>query len=83
MSETDAGSDAATDASAEALRPSTLDVIAREADVSVATASRVLNGRPGISDATRERVIAAMRRHGYRRRGVEQEAAARFDSAGG
>ncbi|MGC7098242.1 LacI family DNA-binding transcriptional regulator [Amycolatopsis lurida] len=45
--------------------PSMADV-AREAGVSGQTVSRVANGRANVDDATRERVLAAMRRVGYR-----------------
>ena len=45
--------------------PSMADV-AREAGVSGQTVSRVANGRTNVDDATRERVLAAMRRVGYR-----------------
>ncbi|MCM6763117.1 substrate-binding domain-containing protein [Rathayibacter sp. ZW T2_19] len=43
----------------------TLDVVAARAGVSKATASKVLNGRPGASPATRERVERALRELGY------------------
>ncbi|WP_233565699.1 LacI family DNA-binding transcriptional regulator [Cellulomonas sp. PhB143] len=49
--------------------------IARVADlagVSVPTVSKVLNGRQGVSDETRERVQALLDEHGYRRRGAER-----------
>jgi LacI family xylobiose transport system transcriptional regulator len=45
--------------------------IAAEASVSLATVSRVLNGRPGIADATRQRVLELLRDHGYQRRESE------------
>lgn len=38
--------------------------IARTAGVSEATVSRVLNGRPGVNDATRRTVLEAARQHG-------------------
>jgi DNA-binding LacI/PurR family transcriptional regulator len=41
--------------------------IARQAGVSEATVSRVLNGRPGISDATRAAVLTALDVIGYER----------------
>ena len=47
------------------LRPSLQDV-AREAQVSLATVDRVLNKRPGVRAPTVERVQAAVRRLGYR-----------------
>lgn len=55
------GSDSAPGAG----RPVTLGDVARHAGVSTATASRVLNGRPRISDATRQRVEAAIAKLGY------------------
>ncbi|MFC5907186.1 LacI family DNA-binding transcriptional regulator [Streptacidiphilus monticola] len=45
----------------------TLADVAREADVSVSTVSKVLNGRTDVSPATRERVEELLRRHGYQR----------------
>ncbi len=42
-----------------------LKQLAALAGVSEATASRVLNGRPGVSDSLRERVDAAMRQLGF------------------
>lgn len=44
----------------------TLVDVAREADVSLKTASRVLNGAPGLAQATAKRVRAVMSRLGYR-----------------
>lgn len=41
--------------------------IAAQATVSEATASRVLNGRPGVATATRQRVLAALDVLGYER----------------
>jgi DNA-binding LacI/PurR family transcriptional regulator len=46
-------------------RPSMADV-AREAGVSGQTVSRVVNGRHNVEDATRQRVLQAMRHVGYR-----------------
>jgi LacI family xylobiose transport system transcriptional regulator len=46
----------------------TLADLASEAGVSLATASKVLNGRPDVAAATRERVEALLERNGYRRR---------------
>jgi LacI family xylobiose transport system transcriptional regulator len=61
----------------EQLRPAltgnaTLEAVAREASVSIATASKVLNDRPGVSPETRERVTRALHANGYRKRGTEQ-----------
>jgi LacI family transcriptional regulator len=46
-------------------RPPTIHDIAREAGVSAATISRVLNGRPEVSPQTRERVLRVMRERGF------------------
>ncbi len=43
----------------------TIREIARLANVSVGTVSRVLNGRPGVSPETRERVLALVRKLGF------------------
>ncbi len=50
----------------------TLEHVARDAAVSLATASKVLNGRPGVSDDTRERVSKLLQSHGYSKRGTAQ-----------
>jgi LacI family xylobiose transport system transcriptional regulator len=50
----------------------TLASIAVEAGVSLATMSKVLNGRPDVSPATRARVEEHLGRHGYTRRGQRQ-----------
>src|SRR3954471_18550281 len=47
--------------------PGKLADVARQARVSEATVSRVLNGKPGISDATREAVLTALDVIGYER----------------
>ncbi|MDR1427143.1 MAG: LacI family transcriptional regulator [Bifidobacteriaceae bacterium] len=44
----------------------TLDQVATAANVSVATASKVLNARSGVSPTTRDRVLATMTQLGYR-----------------
>ncbi len=51
-------------------RPSrtTLSRVAADASVSISTVSKVLNGRAGVSDATRSRVEELLRDHGYNRR---------------
>jgi LacI family xylobiose transport system transcriptional regulator len=46
----------------------TLDAIARRASVSLATVSKVLNGRPGVSAPTRERVERLLAASGYAQR---------------
>ena len=43
----------------------TIDAIARECNVSLATVSLVLNNKPGVSNETRARVLEAARRLGY------------------
>lgn len=47
-------------------RDATIKDIARTAGVSYATVSRALNGKYGVKPSTRERVLAAARRLGYR-----------------
>lgn len=46
----------------------TIATIAAEAGVSVATVSKVLNGRSDVAPATRARIEASLERHRYRRR---------------
>ncbi|MFI9530741.1 LacI family DNA-binding transcriptional regulator [Micromonospora rosaria] len=48
-------------------RETTLTTIARLAEVSAPTVSKVLNGRLGVAAQTRARVEALLREHGYRR----------------
>ena len=48
----------------------TITDVAREAGVSKASVSAVINERPGVSDATRAHVIAVMARLAYRPRGA-------------
>lgn len=45
----------------------TLAQVARHAGVSEATVSRVLNGKPGVSEPTRQRILTALDVVGYRR----------------
>ncbi|WP_415925351.1 LacI family DNA-binding transcriptional regulator [Streptomyces sp. ME19-01-6] len=45
----------------------TIAYIAESAGVSVPTVSKVLNGRPGVSDETRSRVEELIHRYGYRK----------------
>lgn len=54
-------------------RTATLAEIAREAGVSVATVSRVLNGRPGISERKRDEVERLLELRGYERRKPRRE----------
>jgi LacI family transcriptional regulator len=46
-------------------RRATLDSVALDVGVSKATVSKVLNGRPGVSEGTRRRVVEAVDRLGY------------------
>lgn len=50
----------------------TLAEIAAEAGVSLATMSKVLNGRTDVAPATRDRLEEHLKRHGYRRRNSSQ-----------
>lgn len=43
----------------------TIKEIARECNVSAATVSNILNGKPKVSDETKQRVIEVMQRRGY------------------
>jgi LacI family transcriptional regulator, galactose operon repressor len=51
--------------SAERVRAVTIRDVAREAEVSVASASRALNGLDNVTDATRQRVLAAAQQLRY------------------
>ena len=57
---------APSDARSRAVRPTMKDVAAR-AGVAFKTVSRVVNGEPGVSDATRDAVQAAVEELGFRR----------------
>ena len=50
----------------------TLADVAAEAAVSLSTVSKVLNGKSGVSTATRARVEKLLQAHGYNRRGTSQ-----------
>jgi LacI family xylobiose transport system transcriptional regulator len=52
----------------------TLSRVAADAAVSMSTVSKVLNARPGVSEATRARVEELLHAHGYNRRGATQAA---------
>ena len=52
-----------------------LDSVAQLAEVSRATASKALNGRPDVSPSTRDRVLAAAEQLGYKQPGATQEGA--------
>ena len=55
--------------------PTTIAAIAREAGVSVPTVSKVLNGRPGVSAATRAHIRDLLTEHGYEPRVSRRPAA--------
>jgi DNA-binding LacI/PurR family transcriptional regulator len=59
---------------ADGPRPATIATIADEVGVSVATVSKVLNGRGDVAPDTRTRVEASLERHQYRRRIKRQPA---------
>ncbi|WP_055585963.1 LacI family DNA-binding transcriptional regulator [Peterkaempfera griseoplana] len=61
-----------TSESAVKPRSATIATIAREVGVSVATVSKVLNGRTDVAPDTRARVEASLERHHYRRRSRRQ-----------
>jgi LacI family xylobiose transport system transcriptional regulator len=50
----------------------TLSAVAEAADVSVATVSKVLNGRAGVSDETRRRIESLLQDRNYNRRNTAQ-----------
>jgi len=52
--------------------------VAELAGTSVATVSKVLNGRPGVSDSQRTRIARLLSDHGYRRRGTSVRSPARL-----
>lgn len=56
----------------------TLATIADEAGVSLSTMSKVLNGRPDVSAATRARLEGLLDKHGYLRRGAAGGATGRL-----
>jgi len=56
---------------------STIKDVAREADVSIATVSYVLNGSGAVSEATRQRVLQTVKRLGYRPSIIAQNLQAR------
>jgi LacI family transcriptional regulator len=58
-------------------KPLTLEQIAKLAGVSRTTASRVLNGRPGVSATTRARVLKVIEEVGYEPNENAQSLAAR------
>ncbi|MDO3705166.1 LacI family DNA-binding transcriptional regulator [Micromonospora sp. C28SCA-DRY-2] len=62
---------------ARAPGPATIATIAEEVGVSVATVSKVLNGRSDVAAETRARVEASLDRHRYRRRSRRESARSR------
>ena len=60
-------------------RSVTIAEIAAEAGVSIPTVSRVLNGRTGVSDATRHSVEQLLEQRGYERRGRPGKGGALID----
>ena len=56
-------------------RRATIAAIAEEVGVSVATVSKVLNGRGDVGEETRTRVEASLELHSYRRRGKRKPSA--------
>ncbi|GIM90570.1 LacI family DNA-binding transcriptional regulator [Paractinoplanes toevensis] len=57
----------------------TLFEVAAQADVSVSTVSKVLNGRAGVSDETRARIEALLQDHRYQQRSGKRQAAPLLD----
>jgi len=55
----------------------TLKQIAKLAGVSLSTASRVVNGLPGVRPVTRERVLQIIREYGYQPDPMARSLAAR------
>lgn len=53
----------------------TLARVAADASVAISTVSKVLNGRPGVSDGTRARIEKLLRHHNYNRRTSADSAA--------
>jgi LacI family xylobiose transport system transcriptional regulator len=64
-----------TGSEGDATPRATLSEVAAVADVSISTVSKVLNGRPGVSDETRARVEALLHEQGYNRRQAAQSPA--------
>ena len=50
----------------------TIKEIAKECNVSVTTVSNILNGKPKVSEETRERVMKVIKRRGYQPNYVAQ-----------
>jgi len=60
----------------------TLEQIAKLAGVSLTTASRVINGLPGVRPATRERVLRVIRQYGYQPNAMARSLAAQRSRKG-
>lgn len=58
---------------------STLSEVASQADVSVSTVSKVLNGRSGVSDETRARIEALLQDRRYQQRNSKRQTAPLLD----
>jgi len=69
----------AEDGSPRGSSRATLYEVAAQADVSVSTVSKVLNGRTGVSEETRARVEALLQDHRYQQRGTKRPAAPLLD----
>ena len=57
---------------------SSIRELARLAETSIASVSRVLNKRPGVNPETRARVEALVERHGFRPNCLRKNATPRF-----
>jgi LacI family xylobiose transport system transcriptional regulator len=57
----------------------TLSEVASQADVSVSTVSKVLNGRAGVSDETRARIEGLLQDHRYQQRSGKRQTAPLLD----
>jgi len=60
----------------------TLEQIAKLAGVSLTTASRVINGSPGVKPTTRERVLQIIRQYGYQPNAMARSLAAQRSRKG-
>jgi len=69
----------AADGSRSGSSRSTLYEVAAQADVSVSTVSKVLNGRSGVSEETRARIEALLQDHRYQQRSPKRPAAPLLD----
>jgi LacI family transcriptional regulator len=60
----------------------TLEQIAKLAGVSLTTASRVINGSPGVKPTTRERVLQIIRQYSYQPNAMARSLAAQRSRKG-